>query len=197
MEDEDEDVLSIDSYINKMREDGEWGGNVEIVVASRLYRRSVIVFSSEAYSDGALSIPCDDPDKDPDAPDLLLSYHGNDHYNSVYSVKTVRQKSLLKGEGESDSNANLKGKKKKGVKCVDEQASAASEQPSNDLGSSRPPTRGSSCPCGSGLKYKKCCMSKDKMTKRAAKHKQLTGVAPTDEEKEVDEFVGGFKLMHI
>ena len=31
MGDEDEDVTNIDEYISSMREDGEWGGNVEIV----------------------------------------------------------------------------------------------------------------------------------------------------------------------
>ena len=49
MEDEDEDVLSIDSYINKMREDGEWGGNVEIVVESALIDRAML---------GRSSVPC-------------------------------------------------------------------------------------------------------------------------------------------
>jgi len=88
------------------------------VVASRLYRRNVIVFSSEAYSDGALSITCDDPDKDPEAPDLLLSYHGNDHYNSVHSVMAGRRN---KREQECGSNSKCpKGKKKKGGKGVDE-----------------------------------------------------------------------------
>lgn len=88
------------------------------MVASRLYRRNVIVFSSEAYSDGALSITCDDPDKDPEAPDLLLSYHGNDHYNSVHSVMAGRRN---KREQECGSNSKCpKGKKKKGGKGVDE-----------------------------------------------------------------------------
>lgn len=155
------------------------------MVASRLYKRNVIVFSSEAYGDGALSIPCDDPDKDPEAPDLLLSYHGNDHYNSVLRMAGGRYK---REEESSGSNAKAsRGKKKKRGKGVDE-----SEQPPNDVIS--PPTRGSACPCGSGLKYKKCCMQKDKMAKRAAKHKKSTG---THEEKKDDEFIGIFKVLQI
>lgn len=38
VEEDDEDVADFDSYIQNMREGGEWGGNVELVAASRLYR---------------------------------------------------------------------------------------------------------------------------------------------------------------
>jgi hypothetical protein len=38
MEEDDEDVADFDSYVQNMRQDAEWGGNVELVAASRLYR---------------------------------------------------------------------------------------------------------------------------------------------------------------
>lgn len=38
MEEDDEDVADFDSYVQNMRQEGEWGGNVELVAASRLYR---------------------------------------------------------------------------------------------------------------------------------------------------------------
>jgi len=85
MNDDDEDILDIDEYIEKMREDGEWGGNVEVVVASRVYKRNIVVFSFE-YANGALSIVCEDKDKKEDGSDLLLSYHGESHYNSVHPI---------------------------------------------------------------------------------------------------------------
>jgi OTU domain-containing protein 3 len=34
---EDEDAADFESYIYKMRQDGEWGGNLELVAAARLY----------------------------------------------------------------------------------------------------------------------------------------------------------------
>jgi hypothetical protein len=37
LEDEDEDAADFDSYIHNMRQDGEWGGNLELVAAARLY----------------------------------------------------------------------------------------------------------------------------------------------------------------
>lgn len=34
---EDEDAADYESYVQNMREDGEWGGNIELVAAARLY----------------------------------------------------------------------------------------------------------------------------------------------------------------
>ena len=87
MDDNDKDVSGVEGYVDRMREDGPWGGNVEVVVASRAYGRNIIVFSSE-YSNGALSIGREDDENDDDNNNgargpLMLSYHGNDHYNSV------------------------------------------------------------------------------------------------------------------
>jgi OTU domain-containing protein 3 len=35
---EEEDAKDFESYLKNMREDGEWGGNLELVAAARLYR---------------------------------------------------------------------------------------------------------------------------------------------------------------
>ena len=35
---EEEDAKDFESYVSNMREDGEWGGNVELVAAARLYQ---------------------------------------------------------------------------------------------------------------------------------------------------------------
>jgi OTU domain-containing protein 3 len=37
LEDEDEDAADFESYVHTMRQDGEWGGNLELVAAARLY----------------------------------------------------------------------------------------------------------------------------------------------------------------
>jgi hypothetical protein len=37
-DDADEDATDWETYVNKMRESGEWGGNLELVAAARLYR---------------------------------------------------------------------------------------------------------------------------------------------------------------
>ncbi|KAL9187297.1 hypothetical protein ACHAXT_001400 [Thalassiosira profunda] len=202
MDDDDEDIVDIDEYVAKMREDGEWGGNVEVVVASRVYRRNIMVFSGE-YQNGALSITCEDGERDGD--DLMLSYHGNDHYNSVHPVggRSSQQssKQFVKAEGASSS---AKERKKKGKAPTDDatastQSDDCSSQPTTDKGRGRPPTRGSNCPCGSGLKYKKCCMAAEKSKKRLAKHLEKRGAdgGDADDEKKEDEFIGEFKVLMI
>ena len=35
---EEEDAADFESYVSTMREDGEWGGNLELVAAAKLYR---------------------------------------------------------------------------------------------------------------------------------------------------------------
>ena len=63
-------------------------------------------------------------------------------------------------------------------------------------------TRGSNCPCSSGLKYKKCCMAAEKGKKRLVKHLEKSGAgegaadANADEKKE-SEFIGDFKVLTI
>jgi hypothetical protein len=37
LDDEDEDATDFETYIYNMRQDGEWGGNLELVAAARLY----------------------------------------------------------------------------------------------------------------------------------------------------------------
>ena len=37
-EEQEEDAKDFDSYISNMREDGEWGGNLELVAAARLFQ---------------------------------------------------------------------------------------------------------------------------------------------------------------
>jgi hypothetical protein len=38
LDEDDEDATDFESYISAMREDGEWGGNLELVAAARHYR---------------------------------------------------------------------------------------------------------------------------------------------------------------
>ncbi len=40
---ENEDVCDFDEYVKQMRQDGEWGGDVEIVCAARLYKLSLLL----------------------------------------------------------------------------------------------------------------------------------------------------------
>jgi len=146
-------------------------------------------------------------EKDASAPDLLLSYHGNDHYNSVHLINGQKN-----GQSAMKPQPQAKGrtKKKTPVQGGDQVPTKHAEN-LGDAGRTRLPTRGGPCPCGSGLKYKKCCMVKAKADKRLARHKERYGstvelvertspntkIAASDEQKNGDGFIGTFRVLTI
>eukprot|EP00551_Chaetoceros_affinis_P004351 CAMPEP_0203668668 /NCGR_PEP_ID=MMETSP0090-20130426/5238_1 /ASSEMBLY_ACC=CAM_ASM_001088 /TAXON_ID=426623 /ORGANISM="Chaetoceros affinis, Strain CCMP159" /LENGTH=430 /DNA_ID=CAMNT_0050533167 /DNA_START=163 /DNA_END=1455 /DNA_ORIENTATION=+ len=134
---DNDDVCDFDEYVRQMRKDGEWGGDVEIVCAARLYKRAITIFSNvgaynvnvDDYGDGNGNGECMTKN-----PNILLSYHDNMHYNSVHDLtdkdrnsnnnnnNTLQKKrssviqSNCTSTSESQLIANSKGKKKKGKK---------------------------------------------------------------------------------
>ena len=206
MNDEDEDIVDFDEYVSKMREDGEWGGNVELVVASRVYRRNVKIYSG-LYDGGVMLIQYQEDEKDEHKHndkkgkkkyeyqefeehegivhfgDLLLSYHDNDHYNSVHSII---DKSNIDQQSNDDNTTNKDSK-------TDD--STSSSMALSIKSSSRKPRKGADCPCGSGIKYKKCCSAKEKSKSRAAKIREKNGEIDEDEKK--DDIGDGFKVLTI
>ena len=84
----------------------------------------------------------------PHGSDLLLSYHDNDHYNTVRSNLNMTVPAS-KASTPSDCNgADTKLEKEEKKKVV---------------------KRGDPCTCGSGINYKKCCFGKDKNETRLQK----------------------------
>lgn len=125
-----------------------------------------MVFSAEL---AAFTIPHADTGS-PLGSDLLLSYHDNDHYNSVRSNVTVsasNTSSQLSGNG---GDASLEKEKKKTVK------------------------RGDPCTCGSGITYKKCCLDKEKNEARLQKKNSRKKETLPDVEDPLEQ---NFRVMAI
>ena len=195
-----------------MREDGEWGGNLELVAAARLYRyvraafasfsltgvilshstatsmnsRNITVFSADL---AAFTIP--HGGSKTAGPDLLVSYHDNDHYNSVRSTSSAGKNGFSNGfVGDEDSPQTKKengNSKKSGNNAKDGNGSPAQSNAK----------KSAPCPCGSGQKYKKCCLKREK---HAARVKKIQGDANSDNEDDqsVDAKVcSGFRVMKI
>lgn len=126
-------------------------------------RRNIVVFSNEL---AAFTIPHADGGS-PAGSDLLLSYHDNDHYNSVRSSLTVPASNFSAQLKHNDDATKVEQGKKKTVK------------------------RGDPCTCGSGVTYKKCCLGKNKSEIRLQKkHRE----ALCDAENSLEE---GFRVMAI
>eukprot|EP00986_Skeletonema_menzelii_P012276 scaffold6708_cov153-Skeletonema_menzelii.AAC.2 len=196
MNEDDEDIMNIDDYVEHMREHTTWGSDIEIVAASRKYKRGIKVFSTHY---GVLRFVNQEENNDQldDSSDLLLSYHGNDHYNSVYPIdgsNTSRQKQQSK-EGRSSRNRTSA---KSNVVEEEEEAVQAKTKPTttrDGTNKRRAPPKGSPCPCGSGLTYKKCCLAREKAKKKIAKMNNTEDGDKEDEKKE--EFIGEFKVLNI
>jgi len=193
----DDDSQSVDvcnpaDYVAKMGDDGEWGGDVEIVCAARRYRRRITVFSSE----GAYHV---DPDDNVEGSDLLLSYHENNHYNAVTGKgvdEYVRSRVVDSGKVDdktilNDISISLSMKKGEGK---EEPICEIIKDPGKKV--ILHPRRNGPCVCGSGLKYKKCCKVKEKLQRYREKHGLIdVCVNKEDDDNSVQELAGGFRLM--
>ena len=202
MDEDDEDIMNIDDYVEHMREHMTWGSDIEIVAASRKYDKGIKVFSTHY---GVLRFGNHEENHNDNSgdSDLLLSYHGNDHYNSVHLIDgSNRQTRQSKEGGRYPSRRTRKSTTNSNHTAELEEATTTSTATAADNTKKRraSPTKGSPCPCGSGLKYKKCCFAREKAKKRLAKMidtdtDDLSSSVGGDEKKE--EFIGEFKVLNI
>jgi hypothetical protein len=138
--------------------------------------------------------------------DLLVSFHDNDHYNSVRDEKSPPK---------PPAKRNKQKSKKLDAKTPDRELSQASDSTTTttttasstsdtptanksvaDVAASQtkiPIKKSAPCPCGSGLRYKKCCQAKEKHAARLGKLKMES---PEDENEEVT-MKGNFRVLHI
>ena len=265
MDENDEDIMDIESYVTEMRNDSTWGSDVEIVAACRVYNVGIKVFS--CVHDGGVLRFGDRTDSNGSGggEDLLLSYHGNDHYNSVHPMdgsncrrqkerllqkqQKQEEEEMLKGERYSTRATRKNSKKKNSNNNDDEEDDKEDGEDESELSTSReatnvqpsssttsctnattdntdntskkkkrtiiktPPKKSSPCPCGSGMKYKKCCFAREKSKKRLARMNHSSNnhdydrddkdddkeneVEDDGEEEKKEEFIGDFKVLNI
>lgn len=207
MDEDEEDVREFQSYVSEMREDGTWGGDVEIVCAARLYRRNIMIFSaSGCYSVGFYTDHDSKSPPVPSGPDILLSYHENSHYNCVFDddlhKNMVKPPKTLGGEGRCSNYDDTIGSESSTLTASTSTSSEGLESETKTVSHKK----NEMCPCGSRLKYKKCCLEKERQHARLVKHKQRYNIskpsATTSEESSAksklsDLLESGFQLMHI
>eukprot|EP00928_Gymnodinium_smaydae_P087274 TRINITY_DN71553_c0_g1_i1.p1 TRINITY_DN71553_c0_g1~~TRINITY_DN71553_c0_g1_i1.p1 ORF type:complete len:340 (+),score=53.35 TRINITY_DN71553_c0_g1_i1:97-1116(+) len=78
-DDEDEESLSFEAYVQRMRHPGRWGSQLELMALCRHHNVNAIVHQSEMPSYEMGTAP-------PEARCIQLSYHDGEHYNSVRFV---------------------------------------------------------------------------------------------------------------
>lgn len=163
--------------------------------------RNITVFSAHM---AALTID-HGSEKKSAGPDLLLSYHDNDHYNSVRdnsnprppppirtwskleeeSPEDVSQQERLVATGKPDPPARNFGRVSSNA---DSTALSTDDEPPRMVKKSSP------CPCGSGKRYKHCCWAKEK---HAARIEKLGRGEEERVEEQSHEMDGNFRVLKI
>jgi hypothetical protein len=154
-------------------------------------------------------------DKKPGQPPVLLSFHENEHYNSVRDAKVGKPpppiKTFEKSEKSSDEMQSVDAETDTDDEDFQEEAGeevvgapqlengvTESESPWIAAGSQKVVKKSAPCPCGSGQRYKKCCWAKEKHADRLRKlpiEKRTTKSLPSSDEDE--EPAGYFRVMKI
>lgn len=178
--------------------------------------RNIVVFSAEH------AFTIEHGQSESGGPDMMLSYHGSEHYNSVRDNaagkppppsrtsfakpehSTVTDESPESNtepilENEDIDKMDLDDNGETTPTSIDKALEKMLEEPPP----AKSPKKNDPCPCGSGLRYKKCCLEIAKSKERARKWKakqQADEVAmedsPEDEETK-ERMEGGFRVLKI
>lgn len=176
-------VEEFELYLESVRQEGEWGGNVEVVAAARLYQRKITV-----YSQTLAAFRIDHGESSSLGPDLLVSYHDNDHYNSVRNKlrppTPVTMNNDIAAQVKQHNNIFTNSDLESSLSKI-----SLKESEEKETYTEKNIKRSAPCPCGSGLRYKKCCLAKQKHLTRIERLKAK------NQERE-DEEEGGISGLH-
>ena len=148
------------------------------------FRRNITVFTADL---SAFTIP--HGGSKVSGPDLCVSYHDNDHYNSVRNTKG---KTPSKHESEDDDSdyEDMDNRKAPSKTRESGKSNGRSKQPPAQK-------KNDPCSCGSGVKYKKCCLKREKHATRLEKMQANNSQSDEEEEKKTEKVEGGFRIMKI
>ena len=133
----------------------------------------------------------------------MLSYHENSHYNSVHDQEVFKRFEEGKRETTHQSTLRneikLKGKQTKLVENSNGVSHKGSEKGTEYSGK---PKRNDLCSCGSGLRYKKCCMAIEKSRKKSIQFRERRNSSFDSKENIVHDEIpepleGGFSVLNI
>ena len=132
-------------------------------------RRNITV-----YSETLAAFTIDHGESRSMGPDLLVSYHDNDHYNSVRNKLYPPKPSRIKPPSPMNDHTNIQIKNIENTHQeseIENVTASLSKLPINEpeekeIKTKKTLKRSAPCPCGSGLRYKRCCLAKQKHATR-------------------------------
>jgi hypothetical protein len=180
-----------------------------------------------AFSAALSAFTIDHGESKSSGPDLLVSFHDNDHYNSVRDEKVPPKppakrkatKSKLKADKSEEDGKKVEkveyyGKngelsEKQDICTTISMSSSMSDLSVTDTDKPnakavKPPKKNAPCPCGSGKRYKKCCLAREKHAGRVEKMKEeaaKNGDRSMEEDKSAEDqevtMKGNFRVLQI
>ena len=164
---QDEDY---DGYVERMEGDGEWGGQMEMLAAARVYGRVVRVYmfsDSESSVTEAVFEP-EGKSKGRGGRTVEVAFDGISHYVGVLNMSGRCREGGTDDEGEG-SEQEEGGREETGGGGGGGGGSALSATlPAVPSAAPPPPKRKTdACHCGSGRAFKRCCMKADQARARA------------------------------
>ena len=159
---EDVQDADYDAYVARMRKDGEWGGQIECLAASVVYRRTLATWVCDARLDVTVQKIGGRKGRE-----IEVAFDGIAHYVAVVPCSWSR--------GGSSSDEESAGS------TDDERPQPA--RPATPT----PPEKTNNCHCGSGKIYKRCCMKADSAREKARKRVQKKADKELKEQREREE----------
>jgi SEC-C motif len=140
-------------------------------------------------------------EKPSSGPDLLLSYHDNDHYNSVRlttpprlppPIRTFVRPDSLATNGVDETKARARSSDMSPFPPA--AASLEAQRDTNAPLATRQLTRHAVCPCGSGKRYRKCCYASERRELNVSSTALGSDFLVQDVEDDID---GTFRILRI
>lgn len=146
----------------------------------------------------------------PSGPDILVSFHDNDHYNSVRDEKSP-PKPPPKRNKQKGKDVDRRAPRKELSQASDTTIATATTSSSvSDMSidnqsipqssasqTNKPVKKSAPCPCGSGQRFKKCCYAMGKHSARLEKLKVESSEDAKEEEGGELETRGNFRVLQI
>ena len=82
------DNKSFDSYLTRMAKDCVWGGHMEIIAMEEIWDRQILIYRSDDTNDIPEPQSLTPVQLGEQVTPILLSYHGNSHYNALTNIKS-------------------------------------------------------------------------------------------------------------
>jgi hypothetical protein len=81
--------INYDDFLKYQEESGNWADDIELKALEEVFDRPIVIYDSESINIAPMKTNFDEngSDENENIKPVILSYHGHQHYNSVFNEK--------------------------------------------------------------------------------------------------------------